>query len=282
MPIALRENQIFDVEHKYLPSEYSMNSLDMATDHYNIGYVVSGDRKAYLLDGSYTVHPGTVTLMAPFVYHRTVSISNHEYERFQVKYSQKAADSIIQEIGQPAFDLLNEVKVFPLEEPIQSYVAHIFEEMEYEYKRQSKHADRLMQGLLDRLLITLVDYCEVHPECLKGYADSYPAPINRQIVDALYYMENHYMHNPSLKETASTVFLSQYYFSHLFKAQTGKTYSEYLNLIKLRHAQELLVRSQKAMSEIAQLTGYPNGSYLCDVFKKYLGISPKDFRKNNR
>ena len=100
-----------------------------------------------------------------------------------------------------------------------------------------------------------------------------------QVIEAIYYIEEHYKENPSLKEIAAHVFLSPTYFSKLFKKQVGSTYSIYLNRIKLQHVQQLLIQTPLSIGAIADEVGFVNSNYLCDVFKKYIGISPSKFRK---
>lgn len=276
MPVSLKRNENFNIQHKRLAGDYKMNGLEIATDHYNIGYVVSGDRKTVLLDGYYTVHAGNVTMMAPYVYHRTVSLSEVPYERYQIKFSPGIVEPLIREIGQPAFDRLNACKVFALEEKTRQYMEQIFRDMCYEYNRKSRHMDLILQGMLNRLIITLLENGS------DAGTTRYPAPLNRQVADAICYMENNYSLDPSLEETANQVYLSKYYFSHIFREQTGQTYSSYLNSVKLHFEQELLIKTQKTISQIAVECGFPSGNYLCDVFKKEFQIAPSTFRQQYR
>lgn len=67
----------------------------------------------------------------------------------------------------------------------------------------------------------------------------------------------------------------------LFKNQVGTTYSVYLNSIKLQHVQQLLIQTNLSIREIAEKVGFVNSNYLCDVFRKYIGISPSKFRKHS-
>ena len=64
-------------------------------------------------------------------------------------------------------------------------------------------------------------------------------------------MEDHYLENPSLKETAAYISISPEYFSRLFKAALGKSYSEYQNRIKLRRAYQLLEQTNLSVRQLA-------------------------------
>lgn len=72
---------------------------------------------------------------------------------------------------------------------------------------------------------------------------------------------------------------SRYYLSHLFKAKTGISISEYRNELRLTEAKKLLVHSVASISEIAQQTGFCSASYFSEVFQKRETISPSDYRK---
>ena len=103
--------------------------------------------------------------------------------------------------------------------------------------------------------------------------------INPLIMDALSFMDEHYLENPSLKETASHISISPEYLSRLFKQTVGTSYSDYQNRIRLRHPYRLLEQTTLSIGEIAEQAGFSNANYMCDVMKRYLGLSPTAYRQ---
>lgn len=95
------------------------------------------------------------------------------------------------------------------------------------------------------------------------------------------YIELHYMENLYLDHIAEIVETSPKYFSSYFKKTFGINYVEYLNKVRLSHAKELLKDSSLSISEIGEKTGYMNSSTFTTTFKKYYGISPSEYRKQN-
>lgn len=81
-----------------------------------------------------------------------------------------------------------------------------------------------------------------------------------------------------LNTIADYVHLSPGYLRQLFKKATGESLNNYLTSIRIKHAHELLVSTEKKLHEIALEVGYKDEFYLSNVFKKYYGLRPSDVR----
>ena len=116
---------------------------------------------------------------------------------------------------------------------------------------------------------------------LKEFFENIPSTYNimSTIREAQEYIILHYNEPISLKTLAHKVFLSEEYFSRLFKKETGQTFTDYLMSIRMDRAYKLLLNSNLNINEIAEMVGIPNPSYFSSQFKKYYKISPKDVRK---
>lgn len=82
----------------------------------------------------------------------------------------------------------------------------------------------------------------------------------------------------SLEQAAGLIHLSRSAFSKFFKRATGKTFSDYVNDIRIGNACHLLTESDKAINEIAFETGFESLTYFNRVFLKKKGITPREFR----
>ena len=58
------------------------------------------------------------------------------------------------------------------------------------------------------------------------------------------------------------------YFSTLFKKEIGMSFSEYVNILRIKKAKELMDNSDMLLNEIAEYVGYSNYIYFTQVFKK--------------
>lgn len=93
------------------------------------------------------------------------------------------------------------------------------------------------------------------------------------------YLDENYHSQITAKSVASLCNLSYSYFSRKFKKSIGKTFTEYLNHIRLTEAEKLLMLTEKNITEIALDTGFSSSSYFITQFKHYKNVSPKQFRK---
>lgn len=256
---------------------YSMPAMEMATDHYNIGYIISGDRKCMTFSHSYSYHSGDVALMAPYIYHRTLSLSPAPYERIMIKFSPDYVKPFITEFGKQFFTELYAQNVCHFTMESQKKIEKLFFDIYEEYCQNDPHKEFILQGILFRILKTVWD--EHIPDSSVTY---HPMPLTAPIIDALTFIENNYNQSPSVESAARIANFSTAYFSRLFHEQLGKSYSEYLDDIKLHHATILLIQTNLSIMEIAQQTGYCHGNYLSTKMKNKLGITPKEYRKNHR
>ncbi|MDD6175255.1 MAG: PocR ligand-binding domain-containing protein [Firmicutes bacterium] len=96
----------------------------------------------------------------------------------------------------------------------------------------------------------------------------------------LQYLHTHYTERITMEEMARRVFLSPAYFSRVFKQETGETFNNCLNRIRIEKSKELLLHQNLRLTDIAQLTGFEDQSYFTKVFRRITGVPPMKFREN--
>jgi AraC-like DNA-binding protein len=83
---------------------------------------------------------------------------------------------------------------------------------------------------------------------------------------------------PTVNYMASQLALSPKYLSDLLKQETGKTALELIHLYVISEAKNMLVGGDRNISEIAYQLGFENPPYFSRLFKKEVGLSPKEFK----
>ena len=92
------------------------------------------------------------------------------------------------------------------------------------------------------------------------------------------YAQNNYS-TASALEAAEKCNLSYSYFSRLFKRVMKKSFTEYVNYIRIAQAQRFLAGTDKSITDIAYEVGFSTTSYFIERFKMQTNITPKQFRK---
>lgn len=85
--------------------------------------------------------------------------------------------------------------------------------------------------------------------------------------------------NMSLSRLSKLYYFDENYIGRVFKKQTGKTFSQYLNGIRLKRSLDLLLNTDRAIIDIAFAVGFNNVTYYNRLFKKRFGVSPSQYRK---
>ncbi len=86
----------------------------------------------------------------------------------------------------------------------------------------------------------------------------------------------------SFSEVAKKFYVNLSYLSRTFKEETGLTFVDYLNKLRMEKAIKLLNSTDKKAYEIAEEVGISDSHYFSVCFKKYTGLSVNDFRKNKQ
>lgn len=106
-----------------------------------------------------------------------------------------------------------------------------------------------------------------------------PPADERPIQAALLYMHMHFRENPKLSEVAKIAHYNTSHFSHTFHKELGTTYCDYLNMLKISYAKELLLSTSLKISDICFECGFTSHSNFLRLFKEKIGVSPMQYRK---
>lgn len=128
-------------------------------------------------------------------------------------------------------------------------------------------ARQLMSNLLNCILIELMDYkrCKTR---------------NPHVLNAIKYINTHITYPLSLNKVSEAIHLSKEYTAKIFKEETGKTVTEYINEQKMIIARDMLNSNEVSLRDTSLYLGYENYSYFSRIFKKHFYISPAKIKKN--
>ena len=125
-------------------------------------------------------------------------------------------------------------------------------------------------GVRARVLQLMVCLCRHHAtENTDCRADA-----DENIKLAIGYIRSNFNRKLSLEEIAAQVGLSKFHFSRQFKAATGMTVTAFINGIRCRNAQKMLLQKKYPVNQVAVMCGFENNSYFAKTFQKTMGCLP--------
>ena len=95
----------------------------------------------------------------------------------------------------------------------------------------------------------------------------------------LEYIEKNYAEEISLSQISKELNYSLQHLSKKIKEETGLTFIEHLQNVRINQACCLLANTSKSISEICTLSGYNDIKHFNSIFKKNIGVSPSAYRK---
>ncbi|MFS0855627.1 MULTISPECIES: response regulator [Paenibacillus] len=102
--------------------------------------------------------------------------------------------------------------------------------------------------------------------------------LNRMIT----YIEEHFAEDVTLKRLAEYVRMDASYVSDLFKKKMGITMTHFIQNRRVQAAKMLLTETEKTVSEIGRLVGFENDNYFIKIFKRWCGLTPNEYRKEQK
>ncbi|WP_151737121.1 AraC family transcriptional regulator ['Paenibacillus yunnanensis' Narsing Rao et al. 2020] len=152
-------------------------------------------------------------------------------------------------------------------------VLHTLLRMHEEFKRKRDGFTELLNLQMSEITVYL--------QRLLG-ASGYQSPAEDQVQYVLNYMDEHYRHKLSVQSLADMSGYSYDRFRHLFKERFGHSPHRYLLLKRLNYAKSLLMHTQMPVAEISAAAGFVNDAQFCNIFKREIGLSPRNFRVSSK
>jgi AraC-like DNA-binding protein/mannose-6-phosphate isomerase-like protein (cupin superfamily) len=284
-----------DNNHGDLPFYMRIYNRDTMTvymhrhEYMQINYVYQGRGRHVVSDHEFDIVKGDIFVIPPYIPHRILPFKNMDIEIFEFEFNMEFVNQNINSIEniKSFFDfayiepfLVTENQVKPrlnLAGKIQLEVEDILSEVMAEYKNRYVGFELMIKSLLLKLLVV------VGREFSRNIEDE---PDNvlydrhkDSILKAIQYIEENYSQDLSIEDVAQKAMLSQSYFCYLFKNITSKTFTEYVNNLRISKTMELLKNTNNRVLDICYEAGFNNICYYNRLFKQRTGVSPTAFRK---
>lgn len=147
----------------------------------------------------------------------------------------------------------------------------LFQQIEQTYAAGRRSSEDLALNLLERLLI----------RCFEETPENRITPIDQRIEEACQFLSRNLAEEVNLDEIARHVCLSPSRLAHLFREQMGVNIVRWREDQRMILAKHLLQSTCSPIGKIASQIGYDDQMYFSRVFRKRVGASPSEFRKNS-
>lgn len=159
----------------------------------------------------------------------------------------------------------------------------------HHYERRGRNAAEIEKMLQNYNLLDQIQslqeirqkIMEMVMECVstESVAD---ANARSKIQMAIGYIQEHFAENLTVNDLAEHYGVSPNYFSSMFKKEMSRSAVNYITELRINQARELLYHSELSVVDISKKVGYEDSQYFFRVFKKYLGMTPLQYREESR
>lgn len=146
----------------------------------------------------------------------------------------------------------------------------LFHALHDEYQHKSMGYIETIRSYLILILIHIMRQIELPENAHSG---------NKMIHDITDYVDKNYHEKLSLTTIAKKYNYSLAHISTVFKNEVGMNFQEYVQSVRMKESCRLLINTSKKVSEIAAAVGYADIKFFNEVFKRQMGITPREFRR---
>lgn len=254
--------------------------------HYYIEllFSISGQAKVFLGGEYYNFREGDLVLINAREVHSISAEEGIETRYIVVKFDPEVLYTTTRTIFESKYVLpftmakSDHQKVFPKEEIKDTSIPYLMEEIYQEYSSKKYGFELAVRTNICRIFLWVLRNWQS-----KGLSlDIGPVlkEIHIQRLQKVFdYLDENYQYDITTEEAARMCNMSYSYFSRQFKAVMRKTFTEYLNYIRVTEAEKLLLTTDMNITQIALNIGFSDVNYFIRQFKHFKNISPKRFRK---
>lgn len=239
--------------------------------YFEIYYFIRGDVDL-IYDGQLIrLQPHSLTLINSGVPHGFRVLSEKDYERFTVHFTQDILSEKIQKLVPELFESKEQLAQFNhVRNMGTTNVVRIMEELVQMYNLPPDQRDALAPHMIEALLICIYRSKNAAGALARATNDS--AFSSRHIIE---YINNHLTAPLTLTGLSKTFYCSKGYLNNLFKRETGFTVMNYIQQCRLKYAR-MLIENHYSASNACTMAGFNDYSSFFRAYVKQFGVSPSN------
>lgn len=275
-PTKLRNHEYLAPGARYGFFVHDLNELLLPHwhDFFELELVIRGDG-THIMNGMHLpLHPGSVFLLTPADFHEIrPDPSEIPLRLLNLIFTEAfVRDSIYELVFSCRYQ---EAMSFQWSDSAYDAIKREFEVISEETRQPAPGSDQLVQGAMERILISLFrmqsDGCNGRDDGTVGI----PGNIRRSLA----YIHHHFRRPLTLASVAERAGLSPNYFSEVFHHHTGQSFQEYLQSLRISFSARMLRGTDVSVTDVCYTSGFNSLSHFERVFRHHFGSSPREYRR---
>jgi AraC-like DNA-binding protein len=243
---------------------------------FEITYYWRGGVEFFVRDQTYATGPGDLIFVNTFEIHNR--IPNDKFtEKTLLIYSPSFVESA-SGVPDPFAILDGELggcRHISLPEGLREDTERLLRAMKAAYDGAGKYASIYLRAYLTVLLTSLAEYLVTLKE--RGFrAGAY----NARLRDLIQFIKENLGSRLTLSTISRRFRTDKFYLCRYFKKHTGLSVMDYVNRMRIVNAEKLIVQNSHSITDIGFMVGFNNITSFDRAFKRYTGISPRQYRRN--
>ena len=229
-------------------------------DDYELIYMIGGSMIVTVGGVEYPMKKGDVLCRAPGVEFsiRSTEDMQTEFRYYWIHFERQGAEAIIEKCG---VDLNRPFKISGSERLMDEY-----ENLFSEFRMRSPELSFALSLAVKRVLLLIG----------RQKDQSTGGKLDR----SLRYIHSSFRHKINIPYLASLDFLGETRYRILFREHTGMSPVDYITLLRIEKANDLLGQGDMSIAEVGDNVGYSDVHYFQKMFKKCTGLTPGEYREN--
>ena len=105
---------------------------------------------------------------------------------------------------------------------------------------------------------------------------------NEHVHNIIKYIDENITEKLTLQSVSQEIGLTKEYTATIFKKETGRTVTEYINERKMLLAKDFIIHNKMGLNDISEYLGFDNYNYFSRIFKRYFKTTPSDVRNKSK
>ncbi|MBP1988489.1 AraC family transcriptional regulator [Paenibacillus eucommiae] len=257
-------------------------------EYFQIQYISKGKLKHYINNKEFELVKGDLFIIPPYIPHSTATCDNMSCEVIELEFKPEFINqSFGSDTDVKSFMDFMYIEPFMIARPrlslsgkIEIDVESLLNDFMYEFNEKKPGFELMTKSMLLKLLAM------IGRETTNEYTESEKAKLvekqREAVLRVVKYVEEHYAEKIYLEDAVKVSLLCHTYFCSAFKRFTNKSFTRYLNELRVSKAKEYLKKTDIKIFDICSKTGFENITHFNRMFKKITAMTPKEYKQASR